>query len=270
MVQATLNEMVATRRLKVGTFVIEFDTPGLAQILRAADCEFVILDLEHSGFGFDTLKRQLRYYQSAGLPVIVSTASQDYDFIARACDMGADAIQPAMVASAEQAREVLAHMRYPPKGHRGVALQIAHDRYAPGPTAAKLRRANREVVFYPKIESPEGIENVEAIAALAGVAGIWIGHFDLSVRMGIPGRFDHPEFARAMRAVSTACRRHGISLGRIAPDVASGVALFRSGFDFICYSGDVWLLREAMKQGVDALRLGCRARSAAPNATGSR
>lgn len=257
---ATLKEMTSTRRLKLGTFVVEFDSPGMGQILKAAGCEFAILDMEHSGFSYDQLKRILRSYQAADLPVIVSTANHDYDVIARACDMGADAIQPAKIGTAEHARDALAHMRYPPTGHRGVALGIAHDRYRPGDTAQKLRRANRETIFFPKIETAEGIENVERIAALKGVAGIWIGHFDLSVDMGIPGRFDDPAFVRATKRVAAACRKNKISLGRIAEQVETGFALRRAGFDFLCYSGDIWLLRDAMKQGIEALRAGCRGR----------
>jgi 2-dehydro-3-deoxyglucarate aldolase/4-hydroxy-2-oxoheptanedioate aldolase len=258
MTQATLREMTRHRRPKLGTYVIEFDTPGMGQICRAAGCDFVIVDMEHSGFSYDQLKRMLRHYQAADLPVIVNTPVHDYDMIARACDMGADAIQPSKVGSAEEARAIIAHMRYPPKGHRGVALQIAHDRYRPGPAQAKLRAANREVVFYPKIETPEGVENVEAIAALPEVAGIWIGHFDLSVGMGIPAAFDHPAYREAMRRVAAACRRHRISLGRIADDPKTGLALHRAGFDFICYSGDSWLLQRALREAIGALRKECR------------
>lgn len=220
--------------------------------------EFAIIDLEHSGFGYDNLKRMLRYYQAAGVPAIVSTAVGDYDVIARACDMDADAIQPAKVSSAEEAREMLSHMRYPPQGHRSVALGIAHDRYRPGDTAAKLRRANRETIFFPKIETCQGIENVEAIAAVKGVSGIWTGHFDLSVDMGIPAEFDHPEFAAAMKRVARACSKQDIALGRIAEKIETGVALNRMGFDFLCYSGDIWLLRNALKASLDTLRAECR------------
>ncbi len=255
---STMRDMVATRRLKLGTFVVEFDSPGMGQILAAAGCEFAIIDMEHSGFDYDGLKRMLRYYQAAGVPAIVSTAVGDCDVIARACDMGADAIQPAKVSSAEEAKLMLSFMRYPPRGRRGVALGIAHGRYRPGDTAAELRRANRETIFFPKIETCRGIDNVEAIAARDGVAGIWIGHFDLSIDMGIPAKFDDPEFAAAMKRVARACRKHGISLGRIAEQVETGLALNRMGFDFLCYSGDIWLLRNALKEGLDRLCAECR------------
>ncbi len=258
MAGASLRAMMRHRRPKFGTYVIEFDSPGMGHLCRAAGCDFVIVDMEHSGFTYDQLKRMLRYYQAAELPVIVNTPMHDHDVIARACDMGADGIQPSKVGSAEEARAIIEHMRYPPKGRRGVALGIAHDRYRPGAVAAKLDAANRELVFFPKIETPEGIENIESIAALPDVAGIWIGHFDLSVGMGIPAQFEHPAYRAAMKRVREACRRHDVSLGRIADNPATGRALNRAGFDFLCYSGDSWLLREGLKRAFDALRDECR------------
>ena len=62
MTAPTMREMVADRRLKLGIFVVEFDTPGLGQILKAAGAEFAIIDMEHSGFSYEGLKRMLRYY----------------------------------------------------------------------------------------------------------------------------------------------------------------------------------------------------------------
>ena len=258
MPSTALRTMMGTKEPKLGSFVIEFDSPGMGQTLKAAGCQYALLDMEHSGFGYDQLKRMLRFYQAADLPVIVSTVGGDYDMVARALDMGADGIQPAKVGSAAEARAILDHVRYAPKGARGVAVGIAHDRYVPGPPAPKLRAANRDVVFFPKIETPEGIEEIEAIAALDGVDGIWIGHFDLSVAMGIPARFDHPRFQAAIERAGVACRRYGKSLGRICDDTGTGVALHDMGFDFLCYSGDSWLVQRGLAEGITALRKACR------------
>ena len=258
MPSAALRAMMGTPEPKFGTFVVEFDSPGMGQILKAAGCQYALLDMEHSGFGYDQLKRMLRYCQSAGLPVIVSTVGGDYDMVARALDMGAEGIQPAKVGSAAEARAIIDRVRYAPAGARGVAVGIAHDRYVQGAPAPKLRAANRDVVFFPKIETPQGIEEIEEIAALKGVDGIWIGHVDLSVAMGIPARFDHPRFVEAMQRVSAACARHGKSLGRIYDDTGSGLALHETGFDFLCCSGDSWLLRRGLAEGIARLRKACR------------
>jgi len=38
------------------------------------------------------------------------------------------------------------------------------------------------------------------------------------------------------------------------PTVDEGVAFHQAGFDFICYSGDVWALHGAVQQAVSAIR----------------
>ncbi len=257
----TLKEMTQNRRTKIGTMLVEFDSPGIGQIMKAAGCEFVFVDMEHSGFGYESLKRTLRYMQAADLPALVRVPSSRYDHIARALDIGAEGIMIPMVGSADECRHILDCMKYAPQGNRGVALQVAHDRYAPGPVMRKLRAANRATTFFALIETAEGVENAEAIAAIKGVDCLWIGHFDLTCSLGIPGDFANPRFKRAVKKVVDAAKKHDKSLARMVPDVKTGVALNKQGFDFIAYSGDIWVLQAAMQAGVDELRRRCRSRS---------
>ena len=75
--------------LKLGHFVVEFATPGIGHILKGAGCDFVLLDMEHSGFSFETVKSVVRYCEAARLPAIVRVPSKVYDHVARAADVGA-------------------------------------------------------------------------------------------------------------------------------------------------------------------------------------
>ena len=76
--------------------------------------------------------------------------------------------------------------------------------------------------------------------------------------MGIPAKFDHPRFQAAMKRVAAACAQHGKSLGRIYDDTETGLALHDLGFDFLCYSGDSWLVQRGVSEGISALRKACR------------
>ena len=254
MALTTLKEMAATRRAKFGTFLIELASPGVGHILKSAGAQYVFVDMEHSGFGFDTVKQLLRYMEAAELPAIVRPPSRHYHHIARALDMGAEGIMLPMVGTAKEAARIVAHAKYPPHGHRGVALGVAHDRYAPGAPVTKMRTANRRGTIFPLVETRQGVENVEAIAATDGVDGIWIGHFDLSTSLGFPGQFDHPIVIEAEQRVARACATHKKSFGCIVPSVEAGVAAYHKGYDMICYSGDVWLLRETLRRGIDDLK----------------
>lgn len=86
---------------------------------------------------------------------------------------------------------------------------------------------------------------------------LWIGHFDLTVSMGISGQFDHPDFVKAVKRIIAACRKHNKSLGRLVPNAQVGTQLFGQGFDFICHSGDVWMLQQAMRNAADELHASC-------------
>src|SRR5690606_34505332 len=89
----TIREMAARRgELKLGTFLVEFATPGIGYILKQAGCDFVLLDLEHSGITLDQLKSTLRYLEAADLPAIVGLPSRDPHQVSLALDMGARAI----------------------------------------------------------------------------------------------------------------------------------------------------------------------------------
>ena len=253
----TLKAQAQSRDLKVGHFIVEFATPGIGHMLKNAGCDFVLFDTEHSGFHHETIKSVLRYFEAARLPAIVRVPSKEYHHIARAADMGAEGIMLPMVNDAKEARHILDCMKYVPQGQRGVALGVAHDLYRGGAVMDKLAAANARTTFFAQIETRAGVENADAIAALDGVDCLWVGHFDLSCSLGIPGQFEHKDFLAAIDAVVHACRKHGKSTGRLVPDVATGADYNAKGFDYICYSGDVWAYQAAVKAGVDGIRSAC-------------
>lgn len=257
MARMTLKEMTRTRSLNIGTNLVEFDTPGIGQLLKAAGMEFAMVDQEYSGFGYESLKRILRYLQTADVAAIVRVPTLRPDHIARALDLGAEGIICSPV-TADDCRAVVDAMKYAPEGHRGLNTGVAHDRYTDGPVVEKIRAANRLTTFFALIESPEAVENVEEMAAIKGVDALWPGINDLAYSLGVPGEFNHPKVKRAHDRVAAAAHKHGKSAARTAFDVKSGVALYKQGFDILAYSGDVWVFKRAMKEGADAIRAKCK------------
>lgn len=265
-----LKAMAGTRAPKFGHFIVEFATPGIGHILKSAGCDFVLFDLEHSGFGFETVKSAIRYFEAAQVPVIVRVPSKEYHHIARAMDMGAEGLMVPMVGSAEEARQIVHSMKYHPQGGRGVALQVAHDRYRPGAVADKFTATNARTTLFCQIETADGVKNCEEIAAVDGVDCLWVGHFDLSVGLGIPGEFEHPDFKAAIDRTVKAARKHGKAMGRLVPTVEVGIELYDVGFDFICYSGDVWVLHNALAEAIGKLREGTKGSAAAHKAAATK
>ena len=258
----TLKEMTRSRSLKTGTFVVEFNTPGIGHVLKAAGCDFAFLDTEHSGFGMDALKAALRYMEAAGLPTMVRVPSGEGHHVNRALDAGAEGVMVPKAESLADVQALIQVSKYPPEGERGVALGIQHDRFAEGPVADKFSAANARTVLAVLVETKGAAEDIDAIAALPEIDLLWIGHFDLSVSLGIPGEFDHPAFKDAVARTEEAARRHNKSLGRLIMDPAAAPALFGAGVDFFCYSGDAWLLQQAFRDGAATIRATCSGEAA--------
>ena len=154
-------------------------------------------------------------------------------------------------------------MKYYPDGNRGVGVSLAHDNYTGGSVPEKLRQLNARNCLFVQIETAAGAENADEIAAVPGVDCLWVGHFDLSCSLGIPGEFAHPKFLAAIDRVTAAAKRHDKRLGRLVTDIPSGLDCAARGFDFLAWHGDVWALQAAVRAGIEELKAGIAAQSRA-------
>ncbi len=238
-----------------GTMAFEFFTPSLAQIVKAAGADFLLYDMEHSGADVETMKAQFACCRGIGLPPFVRVPATEYHFIARMLDAGAMGIMVPMVETREQAERIVACTRYPPLGRRGAAFGVApHDDYLPGSVTDKIAAAHDRTLVICQVETATGAENVDAIAAVPGVDVVWLGHFDLTNFLGIPGEFTHPRYLKAVDDLLAACRRHRKAPGFMAADDAWARDYRAKGFRAIAYGIDVLLLQTALANGLATLR----------------
>ena len=239
-----------------GTMIFEFLSPGLPQILETCGAEFVMYDMEHSGFGIDSIRPQIALCRGLRIVPFVRVPTLSYHFVSSALDCGALGIMMPMVGTGAEAEQLVSWTRYPPSGVRGAAFGLAHDDYEGGDVAEKMTAENQRTLVIAQIETEEGVENVEEIVSVPGVDVAWLGHFDLSVSLGIPAQFDHPRFVAAVKRIVEACRKYDKTAGVLANDVAVGRAWMAEGFRALMYSRDSHLLATSLREGLSALRQG--------------
>ncbi len=249
-----VKRVIADGGVSIGTMVFEFDSSGIGRIIAQAGAEFVVYDMEHSGWSIQTIRTLMATSRAADVVPMVRVPATEYHLMSRPLDVGAMGLMVPMVETAEQAQLIADSVRYPPVGRRGSAFGFAHDDYAPGDVLEKMETATREVMVLAQIETRTGVENVEAIAAIDGIDVLWIGHFDLSVSLGVPAQFEHPTYVQAVERVLKAAKDAGKATGIMTASVQSGREQLAQGFRMIAYSGDVMVYGEALKQGVDGLR----------------
>ncbi len=249
-----VRELLDAGKTPVGHMIMEFSTRGIAKLVEAAGLDFVLIDMEHSGFHIGAVNDLLAWFKATPVTPIVRVPSHDYDFIARVMDAGAGGIMAPNVRTPEEARAVNNAMRYAPEGGRGLGLGAAHNDYLPPDPISYMREANHNNVILAQIESTTALENLDAIAATPGIDVLWIGHFDLTQSMGIVGQFDHPEFLKALSAVADAAKRHGKAAGIQPGNIENARAWMKLGYNVISFSADQVLYRNALRVAAEQVR----------------
>ena len=249
-----VKKKVQEGHVSIGTFVFEFCTSGIGRLAAEAGAEFAVFDMEHTGWTVETIRMLISTTRCTDMAPLVRIPATEYHFVARVMDAGAMGIMVPMVETEEQAASIVQMAKYPPVGGRGAAFGVAHDDYTGGDIVEKIRQANSESLLIAQIETKRGVDNVDAIAAVEGIDVLWVGHFDLTNSLGIPGQFEHPEFKDALAKVLDACRRHKKVPGFMAGGISDGKALLDHGFRMIAYGGDLWLYQAAVREGIESLK----------------
>jgi 2-keto-3-deoxy-L-rhamnonate aldolase RhmA len=232
--------------------VTEFATTGVARLAARAGAEFVLFDLEHTGYGIERMRETLAATAAADVVPFLRVPDAEYDLIARGLDLGALGVMVPAVESADEARLVADSARFPPLGRRGFGM-LFRDQWLDDDVPATIEHVNREVMTLVQIETAAGLEAVDEIAAVEGIDVLWIGHFDLSASLGIPGQFDGETFRTAVDRVLAAGAVRGKPVGMVCGSVEEGRSLLGRGFRLLAYSIDIWIYEDALRQGIAGL-----------------
>jgi 2-dehydro-3-deoxyglucarate aldolase/4-hydroxy-2-oxoheptanedioate aldolase len=253
MTPSELRQRTLAGDLVRGAMLFEFFSPGIAQILKLAGCSYVIYDMEHTGIGLETLKTQVAACRGLDIVPMARVPRGEYRWLAGALDIGLKGVMIPMVESAEQARAIVQATHYPPVGRRGAAFGFPHDDYAPGSPADKIAAAHADTLVIAQIETERGLENVEEIAKVDGIDVLWVGHFDLTNFLGIPGQFDNPLYLDAIKRVVAAGRANGKGLGFMASDEVWARDYRRHGFNMLAAGTDMGVLMSGVRKMLAAM-----------------
>ncbi|KAB8252781.1 Pyruvate/Phosphoenolpyruvate kinase-like domain-containing protein [Aspergillus flavus] len=188
-----------------------------AQIVAQTGVDGIIIDCEHGHISDDSMHSSTAAIASLGVSPLVRLRMTHADLIKRALDAGAHGIVVPQINTAEEARAVVSHAKFPPQGLRGQGSAFPAIAYGVDmPTYMKT--ANETLITCVQIESKAGVENVDAICAVPGVDMIFIGPNDLALSLlgYVPAKGDEPEFVDAIDKIVAAARKHGKWVSRLS------------------------------------------------------
>jgi 4-hydroxy-2-oxoheptanedioate aldolase len=248
-----LKARLAAGRTVIGTWV-NSAAPEVVETLGLAGFDVVVLDLEHGEFGPEALPGLLRAAAAGGTHALVRASHLAPSEIGRALDAGAEGVVVPNLEDPEQVAMVVAAAHYPPDGTRGAAPNVRAAGYGITPFAAYRERAEADVLVVAQVEGPRALDRIEALLAVPGVDVLFIGPFDLSQHLGVPGRTDHPLVVEAMHGVVEAAGARGVATGTWAPSVAQAGTWIEAGVRFVTVSSSTAMFTEAATSTVSALR----------------
>ncbi len=231
----------------LGQIVLEFFTPGIGPMLDASGLDFVMYDMEHGRCDICLLEQMLASCRGSRIVPMVRVPDLNFAPLSRVLDIGARGVMVPRVETREQTEEIVRALKYAPMGKRGVALGIAHDLYrAAG--AEFFAQSNQDIAIIIQLETAKAFENLEEIVSVPGVDVAWVGHYDLTVSMGIPAQFDHPRLLQAMDDLVAACGRHGVAPGFLPPTPELAAHWIGKGFRMISLGSDIGVFLNGMRK----------------------
>ena len=244
---SSMKQKLRAGEVVYGQMILELFCPGIAPILSHSGLDFVIYDMEHGRCDIGLVSQMIASCRGTGLTPIARVPDQYHFPLSRVLDLGARGVMVPRVETGQQMQDVVAQLKYAPQGRRGVALGLAHDDYhAQG--ASYFEQANEETVVIAIVETARALENLDAIVSAPGLDIAWMGHFDLTVSLGIPAQFDHPRFLEAMAALVASCRRHGVAAGFLPASAEDTVRWIHEGFRAISLGSDVGVFSKSVSQ----------------------
>lgn len=250
-----MRELMLTRESVLGVFVTLAD-PAVVEIAALAGFDLVVIELEHSGLGLETLQNHLRAAAARDIATMVRVPSHDPTLILRVLDCGAEGVLVPHVASHEQGRELVEAVRYPPLGHRGMggaARSTLYGAHGLGGVRELTQRLNAETVLAIMVEDAAGVEAIEAIAATPGLDIVHVGPSDLSASLDLIGSRDDPLLVAAVDRVRKACIEAGVKLGMPVDHSAyprSAQALRQEGAWLLTCGAEASILLQGLRAAV--------------------
>jgi 4-hydroxy-2-oxoheptanedioate aldolase len=238
-----LRRRVAAGEAIVGTF-IGTASPVAAEVCAAAGVDWLLLDLEHGSGGEEQVRAVVPAAAAYGVPTVVRVESAARIRIGRVLDLGAAGVMLPRLDTADEVREAVRHLRYPPHGDRGVATYNRACRF--GLDTGALDRAAGEVLGVVQIESGRAVDEADKIAAIDGVDVLFVGPRDLSHDLGVPGDLTAPGYLAALDRVRAAAHHHGKACGLLVADGATAAARHADGWTFLTVGSDAALLAAAL------------------------
>ena len=248
-----LKKALQDGKVALGPF-LKFTDPAVVEIMGFAGFDFVIIDGEHGPISIESAQNIIRTAETANITSVIRVSNNEESLILRALDIGAQGIEIPQINSESDAIRAVKSVKYSPQGERGICRYVRAANYSSMDKFKYFKYANEETMIIAHIEGVDGINNLDEILSVPGIDVIFIGPYDLSQSLGIPGEVNNPLVTEKMKEVILKCKKSKVAVGTFADDVETAKSWISLGVQYMAFSVDVGILYEASKNIINKLK----------------
>ena len=235
-------------------------------VAKRAGLDFVFLDTEHIPLGRNELAVLCQQFRALDITPIVRIPNPDPFLACQAIDGGALGVVAPYIESRDQILELVGATKYRPlKGD----LLYKHL-YEIEPISAKVQEyvdnLNKDHLCIANIESVPALDRLDEILSVPGLDAVFIGPHDLSVSLGIPEEYNHPEFEKAVTTIIQQTRAKGLAIGiHFSLEPERQIQWMKVGVNIVVHSFDIALFSQRLKFDMDLIRAAAGDRKSLPD-----
>ena len=241
-----LKEKLESGKAVLGTWAV-IPSVVTVDIIASAGLDFIIIDAEHGPITFETAQNMAIACESREVSPIMRVPTVDEADIQRALDIGMHGVQIPNIITKNDVETVVRFAKYPPLGNRGYSPFMRAGDYSLENATILTETANQNTLVAINIEGKEVIENINEILTIEALDILFIGLFDLSKALGIPGKVNDPIVLQRLSEMTKKINEAGKYAGTIATSSETMEQFLNMGLKYILYLVDCEMLRKTYR-----------------------
>lgn len=249
-----LSEALRSGKRVYGTRILS-TSPMWPAAAASAGIDLAFIDSEHVPLDRNQLAWICGSYSARNVAPIVRIPEPDPYRACMVLDGGAHGVIVPYVETAAQVRELRGAVKLRPLKGQRLKNALAGTEELGDEVETYLRNYNRNAVLIVNIESVPALEALDGILAEPGLDAILVGPHDLSVNLGHPEQYDHPDFQAAISTIIKKTRAAGVGVGiHFYTSTDQEIEWAKQGANIIMHCDDLTLFRRTLSADFKTIR----------------
>lgn len=214
----------------------------VVDVISRTGVDFVVIDMEHGTMSVETAEEMVRAAQLHNCQAIIRVGDDQENTILHALETGCMAVMVPHVSIVESAEKIVKAARYAPLGKRGLSPYTRCHNYSHIGLSESLQEHAEDTLVGILVEGQQGIDNLPEIAKVEGIDLIYLGMYDISQSVGLPGQLEHPEVTKQLKICLNIILKSGKFAGTFTRDIEACRHYRDMGFKFLAYLADSYAL----------------------------